>query len=169
MDREPIKAIADILVNQMNIPAGRVFILNDNRQLPTDNNLYVTIDIIMNAPFGSNVRYKTVTLNNQEQYQEVQSLAIKQTIVVSLVSKNSDARTRAYEVQMAMNSTYSQQSQEKYGYHIASISPIHNRSFLEATARLNRFDTELSIITAIEKKQTVDYYDKAPYETKFEA
>ena len=164
MDKEPIKAIADILCNQMNLTPERIFILNDSRTIPNDDKLYVTIDLIMNAPFSADVKYT----EDLQGYQEVQSLAIKQTIVVSLISRNSDARTRAYEVQMAMNSTYSQQSQEKYGYHIASISPIHNRSFLEESARLNRFDTELSIITAVQKKQVVDYYDDAPYTIKFE-
>ena len=168
MNREPIKALADIICNQMNIQPSRIFLLNDNRQIPNDSELYVTLDIIMQAPFGSDVKYKETTLNNQEVYQEIQSMAIKQTIVVSLVSKNSDARTRAYEVQMAMNSTYSEQSQETNGFHIASISPIHNRSFLEASARLNRFDTEVSVITGIEKTQTVDYYTTFNHEEMFE-
>ena len=169
MDREPIKALADIICNQMNISSSRVFILNDNRQIPNDSELYVTLDIIMQAPFSSDVKYKETTLNNEQVYQEVQSMAIKQTIVVSLVSKNSDARKRAYEVQMAMNSTYSEQSQESNGFHISSISPIHNRSFVEATARLNRFDTEVTVITGIEKKQTVNYYDTFNHTELFEA
>lgn len=169
MDREPIKALADIICNQMNISSSRVFILNDNRQIPNDSELYVTLDIIMQAPFSSDVKYKETTLNNEQVYQEIQSMSIKQTIVVSLVSKNSDARKRAYEVQMAMNSTYSEQSQESNGFHISSISPIHNRSFVEATARLNRFDTEVTVITGIEKKQNVNYYDTFNHTELFEA
>ena len=168
MNREPIKALADIICNQMGINQDRVFLLNDNRQIPNDSELYVTLDIIMQAPFGADVKYKETTLNNQQVYQEVQSMAIKQTIVVSLVSKNSDARLRAYEVQMAMNSTYSEQSQETNGFHIASISPIHNRSFLEASSRLNRFDTEIAVITGIEKTQNVGYYDTFEHTEMFE-
>lgn len=155
MDREPIKAIADILVNQMSIAADRIYLPNSLRALPTDENIFIALDVQTYPPFGMKREYQ----ENKGVYTERQSVMIKQLVTIKVMSKNTDARTECYKVAMALNSTYSQQIQEKYGFHLSVNNNVQNRSFLEATARLNRFDTEVNVITAIKQTQAVDYYD----------
>lgn len=165
MDREPIKVIADIICHKLNLPTNRVFLFNSINELPKDDGLYVVLQQTEFPPFGVKTEYKEI----RGTYTEVQSYMTKCMITVSLVSKNTEARTRRYEANLALNSTYSQQMQEKYGFHIAKCSPVANRSFLEASSRLYRFDTEVTVITAYTKADTVDYYNQFDNAITYEA
>ena len=164
MDKEPIKAIADILVNQIGISSDRIFLPNSLRSLPTDENLYIVIDVQTYPPFGMKREYETI----KGVYTEKQSAMIKQLVTIKAVSKNTDARTQCYKVALALNSTYSQQIQEKYKFHLSVNNNVQNRSYLEATARLNRYDTEVNVITAVGQTQAVDYYETFSDEVIFE-
>lgn len=163
--REPVKIIADIISHEMNLPPERIFIYNDGRTLPKDNDLYIVLYVNRTPPYGSKTEY----VETEAGLVEVQTLNFQQTIMASAVSKSTEARQRAYEVQMAVNSTYAQQMQEKYGCHISRIAPVQDLSFLETTSRLNRFDTTIIVLSAIEKRQVVDYYDQFPYESQYES
>lgn len=165
MNREPIKAIADIITHEMNIAPERVFLFNDLRKLPTDAGLFVVLDEQDFAPHGAELKYKEVNSD----LIEVTTLNVRKKITISLISKNTDARTRQYEPQMALNSTYAQQKQEEYGFHVSTTSAVQNRSFVEETARLSRFDTEVMVTTAFEKTQAVDYYNSAEHSSIFES
>lgn len=155
MNREPIKAIADILVNQLNIESSRIFLMNSLRELPKDDNVFIVLQEVTFPPFGLKKEYKTINGT----YTEIQSYMTKQIVTISILSKNTDARLRKYDVNLALNSTYSQQIQEMYGFHISSVNPVANRSFLEETSRLYRYDTEATVITAYSKQSAVDYYE----------
>lgn len=155
MSREPVKIIADIISHEMKLPADRIFIYNDGRELPKDDGLYIVLYVTSRPPYGAKTEYR----GSDENLVEIQTLNVKEVIVASAVSKNTEARTRAYEVQMAVNSMFSQQEQEKYACHISRIAPVRDFSFLEQTSRLNRFDTEITVLTVYEKTQPVDYYD----------
>ena len=164
MNREPVKIIADILAHEMNLSPNRIFIYNDGRQLPKDDKIYIVLNVLSRPPYGAKTEYKTINGG----LSEVQTLNVRETIIASAISKNTEARTRSYEVQMAINSTFAQQEQEKYGCHISRIAPVRDMSFLEETARLNRFDTEITVLTVYEKAQSVDYYDSFKSKTEFE-
>ena len=165
MNSEPIKVIADILCHEMNLTEDRIFLFNDLRALPKDDGLFVVLNEQPFKPHGAKTDYKEI----KGVFTEVQTLNVKQVITISLVSKNNQARLRQYEAQMAMNSTYAQQCQEIYGFHVSTTSPVYTRSEVEATARLSRFDTEVVITTAFEKTQEVDYYSAKEYSSVFES
>lgn len=164
MEKEPIKVIADIISHQMNLSPERIFIFNDGRELPVDDGLYVVLSITSRPPFGIKSEYKTVdgVLTN------VTSMNVAERIIASVISKNTDARKRACEVQLAMSSYYAENQQQINGFHIGKIAPVTNNSGLEGTARLNRFDCEINIITAYEKADSVDYYDAFTHTEEFE-
>ena len=164
MNREPVKVIADIISHEMDLPNDRIFIYNDGRELPKDDGLYIVLSVMSRPPFGAKSSYK----ETEDGLVEVQTLNVKETIIASAVSKNTDARTRAYEVQMAVNSVFSEQKQEEYGCHISMIAPVRDMSFLENTARLNRFDTEITLLAAYEKVKDIDYFDTYSITSKFE-
>lgn len=162
--REPVKIIADIISHELGLDESRIFIYNDGRPLPKDKNLYIVLYVRETPPYGSKTEYKEI----DGVFTEVQTLNFQQTVTASIISKDTSARTRFYEVQMAMNSTYSIQQQEKYGCHISRIADVVDLSFLEQTERLNRFDTTIRLLYAVEKKQQVDYYDTFVHENNFE-
>lgn len=164
MDKEPIKVVADIISNQLNLSPERIFIYNDGRELPTDDGLYIVLSITSRPPFGIKSEYKEV----DGVLTQVISMNVAERIVASIISKNADARKRAYEVQMAMSSYYSENQQQINGFHIGKISTVTNNSSLEGTSRLNRFDCEINILTAYEKVESVDYYDKFSHSETFE-
>lgn len=164
MNREPVKIIADILSREMNIPEERIFIYNDGRPLPKDEEIYIVLYVTSRPPYGAKTSYK----DNDGILEEVQTLNVRENIIASIVSKDTTARTRSYEVLMALSSTYAQQVQEKYGCHISMIAPVRDMSFLEETARLNRFDTEVTILTVYEKVKPVDYYDSFKSQETYE-
>lgn len=155
MNREPIKAIADILSTELEINSSRVFLMNSLRELPKDEGVFIVLQEATFPPFGLKKEYKMVS----GVYTEVQSYMTKQRITISLLSKNTDARLQKFDINMALNSTYSQQVQEQYGFHISSVNPVSNRSFLEETSRLYRYDTEATVITAYSRQKAVDYYE----------
>lgn len=164
MNREPVKVIADIISHEMNLSDDRIFIYNDGRELPKDDGLYIVLSVMSRPPFGVKSSYK----ETEDGLVEVQTLNVKETIIASAVSKNTDARTRAYEVQMAINSVFSEQKQEEYGCHISMIAPVRDMSFLENTARLNRFDTEITLLAAYEKVKDIDYFNTIRITSNFE-
>lgn len=163
--REPIKIIADILSHELNLGADRIFIYNDGRPLPKDDGLYISLCINEMFPYANNNKQKDI--NNV--YKEKISLNYRQKIIASVVSKDSSARIAAYDASMALNSIYSEQMQEKYGCHIGGVARVTDASFLEETARLNRFDVAINVISWAERIKEIDYYDTGDVDTLFEA
>lgn len=152
--------IKQIIDKEMNMPANRVWAYNQNNDLPTDNNLFIVLHFGKRDVIANNNKYRQ-TNNGLE---EIQSTNVREDIMISLLSKNNDARDRAHEVLMAMRSTYSQQLQEKNHMHISTTGDIYDASFLEGTSRINRFDVKIKVFKSYEKIKEVDYYDKFNFE-----
>lgn len=164
MNNSTLDLIKGIIDNQMSMPAGRVWAYNGNQDLPQDNNLFIILSFMDTTPYSNNKRYK----RTENGLQEIQTVNVAEDILISLISRSTQARDRRFEVSMALNSTYSQYIQEKNKFHISTINEIRDSSFLEETARLNRFDVQCRVIRTYEKIQDVDYYDKFPNTSEFE-
>ena len=112
---EPISIIRNIIIKEMDLKPDRIWIYNADAPLPKDSGLFCILSLNAQNPFSNNVKYEGSfeddTLN------EVQTMNVQADITVSLLSKDNSARSRAYEVQMALGSTYSQQMQEKNKMH----------------------------------------------------
>lgn len=160
---EPISIIRNIIIREMDLQPSRIWIYNADAPLPKDSGLFCILSLNAQNPFSNNVKYEGSfeddTLN------EVQTMNVQADITVSLLSKDDSARSRAYEVQMALGSTYSQQMQEKNKMHLSRIGNVVDASFLEATSRLNRFDVDCVALYAYKKVKPVDYYDKFPIDS----
>ena len=151
-----LEIIKNILDREMELPQGRCFAYNNENDLPKDDNLFICLFFADRTPYSNNTKFEEVGTD----YIEHQSISMNETIEVAIVSKNKDARERCHEILLAFSSVYSQQMQEKHHIHISTISPIYDNSFLEATARLNRFDVRVSVIRTYTKTKTINYYDK---------
>ena len=156
--------IKQILDKEMQMPTGRVFAYNSNVDLPQDRNLFIVLHYTAKTPYSNNIRYVKTTQGLEEH----QTSNFVEDVLISLMSVNQDARDRAHEVLMAFRSTYAQVLQEQYRLHITTQGDIIDKSFLEATSRLNRFDVRAKVYISYDKITSVDYYDKFPNTSKFE-
>lgn len=159
-----LDTIKKILINEMGIDKSRIWAYNSNVDLPQDNNLFIVLHYGERTPISNTIRYKAT----QEGLKEVQSMNIAENVIVSVMSKSIDARDKAPEVVMAMNSTFARQEQAKNKMHISILGDVLDNSFLEATSRINRFDVRLRVFVSFDKIKAVDYYDKFPNTTEFE-
>lgn len=162
--REPIKVVADILSHELNLSSDRIFIYNDGRPLPKDDGLYISLCINETIPYANNS--KTGDINTT--FSEKISMNYRQKVIASVISKDSTARIAAYNAVMALSSVYSIQKQEEYSCHIAKIAHVTDASFLEETARLNRFDVAINVISWAEATKEIDYFNTGEIETRFE-
>lgn len=160
-----LDVIKQILVNELPIDKSRVWAYNANIDLPKDNNLFIVLHYGERKPISNTIKYK----NTSDGLNEVQSMNITENVIISVMSKNNDARDRAPEIVMAMNSTFARQQQAKNKMHIAILGDVLDNSFLEATSRFNRFDCMLRVFVSFDKIKTVDYFDKFPNTADFEA
>lgn len=151
-----LELIKNILDEEMEMPEGRVWAYNANVNIPKDGKLFIILSYISRTPWTNNIKYEATSTGMQSH----QSINLVEHILISLISQNTDARERAYEAILAMNSYFSQDLQGKNKIHISTIGEIIDRSFLEASSRLNRFDTEIKVFRSFDKIKDVDYYDK---------
>lgn len=153
--------IKQIIDEEMNMPKNRVWAYNANVDLPKDNRLFIVLSYGMRRPISNTIKYKT-TKNGME---EIQSMNVCEDVIISLLSKNTEARDRAHEIHMAMNSTFARNLQMKEHIHISILGDVWDASFLEATSRINRFDAKIRVFRSYDKVKAVDYYDKFKFET----
>ena len=104
------------------------------------------------------------------QYNEA---TIDDNIQIDISSKNSDARTRRHEVFMALNSYYSKQLQEKYGFRIFGLpSGFMNTSAAEGGTVVYRYSITFQCQYMRVHSRTVtgyDYYKMFPASVKNDA
>lgn len=156
-----LDTILQILVNEMELPEDRIWAYNQDNDIPRDSNLFIILSYGSRKPFSNNIKYRPTA----DGLEEVQSMNVCEEVIISLLSRNNEARDRAYEPHMAMNSTFSRQLQGKEHIHISIIGDVWDASFLEETSRINRFDCKIRVFKSYDKVKAVDYYDKYQFQT----
>ena len=91
-------------------------------------------------------------------YYEDKYINENRTMQIDAYSKNNEARERFPEIQACLNSTYSEQLQEKYQFRIGIISDAVNLSGLDGGSELNRFTIRFNCLTWNKYTKEVDYY-----------
>ncbi len=141
--------IRKIIVNQMDMPEERVNIYDEKWKIPTDEELFITIEYRNSTCIANNNYFK-----NEEGYEtplEYQEVNMLEKIVVGVFSRDQSAIQRKEEVLMAIMSSYSQFIQEQYSFKIARAAHPQDLSALEGVAMLKRYDIELSVYTWYQK------------------
>ena len=156
-----LDVIKQILDEQMNMPVGRVFAYNSNVDLPKDSELFIPLYYAERSPIANNSKMVTTSKGVEEH----QSINMVEDVIIALISRDTSARDRVQEVFLALNSYFSRNLQAKNKLHISWIGEAYDKSFLEATSMLNRFDIKIRIFRSYEKINTVDYYDTFSFET----
>lgn len=153
-------AIKQIICSETDIPKKRVWAYNANVDLPKDDNLFVVLSYGLRTPISNTIKYK----GTADGVEEHQSMNVCEEVIISILSKNTDARDKAFEIQLALGSTFSRQLQAKEHIHISLLGDVWDASFLEATSRINRFDVKCRVFKSYAKIKSVDYYDKYNFE-----
>lgn len=156
--------IKQIIDHELKLSAGRVWAYNGNQDIPKDKDLFIILSFRQKTPYSNNTKY----VHTENGLNEVQTTNMSEDILISCISQNTQARDRAHEVLLALNSFYSQSIQETNNFHISTTNNIEDNSFLESTSVLNRFDIDCRVLRVYQKVQAVDYYDKYPNTSKFE-
>lgn len=160
--------LKQIIDKEMNMPENRVWAYNSDMDLPKDSDLFIILFLKEQKPFSNNVKY-VATADGMEEHQTTN---IKEEITISLVSKSTQARDRAYEAVLALNSLYSRQLQAQNLIHIFVLGDVYDASFLEGTSMLNRWDLRIRVLKAYDKIRVLnsdEYFDKFPNTSQFEA
>lgn len=156
-----LDVIKQIIDEQMNMPVGRVFAYNSNVNLPEDSELFIPLYYAERKPIANNSKMVT-TAQGVEEYQ---SINMVEDVIIALISRDTSARDRVQEVFLALNSYYSRNLQAVNKLHISWIGEAYDKSFLEATSMLNRFDIRIRVFRSYEKINNIDYYDTFSFET----
>lgn len=150
-----LDVVQQILSNQMDIPASRIFAYNSNVDLPKDTALFIPLFYTERRPIANNSKM----VPTSDGLEEHQTINMCEDVIIALMSQDTSARDRVQDAFMALKSNYSQTLQAQNKLHIASIGEAYDKSFLEGSSMLNRFDIKIRIFRSYEKINTVDYYD----------
>lgn len=161
MNNEIEKIIVDILMHELGIEENRIFIANQDFQIPDSEGLFISVgmsDCVTIA--NNNYALDNITTGGIDEIQEVY---LRENITIDLFSKNIEARQRRWEIQAALKSIYAQQKQELEYFRIYRIpSGFVNSSEAEGGSRINRFTITIPCNTWYRKTKTADFYDRFP-------
>lgn len=153
-----LKLLCDIIQKELELENGQVYLYDQKINVPADEKLYIAVKIGSATPFGSSRKEAS---DDELGLVEVQTLHVRQTVDIDILSRGTDARERREEVILALKSTYSQTIQEKNGFHIASIpSGFVDLSGIEGAAIPYRFNVSVNLQYKIAKTKQIAYYDQ---------
>ena len=158
------QTLIKILSKEMDINQDRIMIYNGEWNIPPDDGIFIILERLPGRVIANRntVKYDP----SRAVYQEIQDLNIREQIVISVFSKNTEALERKDEVLMAIASLYSQQLQEKNSIKIFRIANIEDLSVLEGGSNLYRYDIPLTIFSWQQKVKTAEYFDTFNVEVK---
>jgi hypothetical protein len=158
------QTLIKILSKEMDINQDRIMIYNGEWNIPPDDGIFIILERLPGRVIANRntVKYDP----SSAVYQEIQDLNIREQIVISVFSKNTEALERKDEVLMAIASLYSQQLQEKNSIKIFRIANIEDLSVLEGGSNLYRYDIPLTIFSWQQKVKTAEYFDTFNVEVK---
>ena len=174
MNKEVEKIIVDLLKNYMSLPDNygtdekgnaipSIVIRGQNVKLFNTPHVQITVSTLGSNVFANRKEYfeETKTVDNQPvtTYYERVCVNEQKQMQVDIYSRNNEARQRYWEVQAALNSTYSQQLQDKYQFRISKMSNSFNTTGLEGGSDINRFSVRFNCLTWNEKVIPIDYYN----------
>lgn len=156
-NNDPLVLVCDILQHELDIPKERLFIFNDDRELPKDDNLYIVVEPESFPPYGVSHTHKI----ENGKYYEVTSASYKYRILIHCCSVNPEACDIAPQVSICMNSDFARNYMLSKGFHIGKLPvDVRNMSSVEGTRRMNRLDCEFNMLSTVTTQKEVEYYDK---------
>jgi hypothetical protein len=147
--------LCKIISHEMGLTTDRVWIQTENRKIPYDDGIYITVGLFLAKPLSNqsrfdrerNIQHQVVTLNGMFQ--------------VSVFSRSVAAMERTWEVISSLQSSRAVEMMEKYQFRIHEITwPITNISHVEGGSQLFHYVTTVAVTWANHKETSIDYFDK---------
>ena len=150
---DPDKILCDIIATEMSLSPARVVVYDQNFIPPKDQDIYIIVALQSSRIIGNNNRF------NPDTEEEEQYISISETYNVEITSKNRDAMTRRFAVNLAIKSTYSQQQQETNQVRIFRSNTNLDLSFIEGGASLHRYRIPVIINSTQLLNKAIDIFD----------
>ena len=156
-DPDTMALLADLLRSEMGFPTDpkdpRVVIYNTNWDVPNTSHLYVVLGVLSDDEFGGGLSYVndpvTGVLNSQ------QVLERNTTYTVDLVSVTDEARRRRQEVFFSLQGDAAERLSGTYSFRIFRPTPFIDLSQIEASRRLNRWQTQFQVYQGFAQTKAV--------------
>lgn len=165
MKKLPAQIMIDILIKEMCLPVNNVWLRDQNKVIPGDDQLYAVVGMVDSHVYSNINEITPVTVDGQQQMQETQRVTIQENIQIDLFSSTIEASQRAWEIPAAMHSLYSRQQQEANSFKIFRIpTNFVNLSGQEGGSLINRRTLIIPVHTWNQKTKVLSqsggkYYD----------
>jgi hypothetical protein len=157
--------LVDIINDQMDMPDDSVWVRDQNRLIPNDTGLYISVGMV-NAPIitGNVANLEEETVDDVTTVYEVDEVQQLEQHQIDVFSRSNDALRRNWEIIAAMQSFYSQQKQEENSFKIFRIPrSFLNTSIAEGGSTLNRYSLIITVQAWYRKRVALppgkDYYN----------
>ncbi len=153
--------IAELLRDQLGIPRTppRVFVYNTNWDIPKITSMFLSVAILGEDNYGAGSGYGLDGTTHD--LIETQQLAQSFTITVDAFSANTEARRRLPEIFFALTGDAAERLMESNNLRIFRPQPFQDLSQLEASRRLNRFQTQFAVYQSAGASRPVPYMQVA--------
>jgi len=155
----PLLLFCDIiqtyLEENIDLPAGRVYLWDQKIMQPTDSGMYVAVSVPTCKPFANNTVHDSSG-------NSVQSVNVMATIDIDVISRDAEARDRKEFVVLALMSDYAQAQQEANGFLIGRIPPSSrfvNLSQIDGAAIPYRYKISVNMQYAVNNTQATPYFN----------
>lgn len=175
MNIETEKAIREILLDQIiytvtsapaeKINPNNIWISSENREVPTDDDLYISVGLADSVFLTSTNSTQNVEIDGVDVLQEVQATQQRENIQIDIFSSGRIARQVRGQVMQAMNSIKARQVQERESFKIYRLpSGLTNTSGMEGGNIINRFTIVVPCLVwyrrIVDINNTTDIYDQ---------
>jgi hypothetical protein len=142
---DTIALLATLLREELRLPKlpPRVLVYNTNWDIPQTNDLFLVIGILTDDNFGEGQGYSYDPLS--QNLVENQIVARSTTYTVDAFSVTTEARRRRHEILFALQGDAAQRLSERHSLRIFRPTPFVDLSHLEASRRLNRYQTQFAV------------------------
>lgn len=161
---EPIKVVADILLNELvelKLQPDQVLLYNQKFDIPGDARPYLSVSVLGTRTFGASTRYESDPITTE--LIESQNVNRQEMLSILFYSRDNTARVWNWLIPAALVSTYSEQQQEANGIKIAQVpTSMTDQSEQDGTAILNRFALTINVLAAYHRTKPVPFFDTFP-------
>ena len=169
------QVIIQILTQEMDIDPSRIWVLDQNRLIPTDQGAFYIVGLIDAHVMQNSVRMEQETVGSITAQHQINEVMQCETIQIDMLSRNNDSILRNWEIMAALNSYYAQQQQELNNFRIfPRPMSIMNTSSAEGGSNINRYTITVPCFVWYRKDTVLDsplgdYYDDFTQKAQDEA
>jgi len=154
----------EIIKAEMNLDNEQVWIRSQNRKIPPDTKMFITVGVVDVPRVMSSVRYTREDEIDPLKLWQCQQIVMRENIQIDIFSRDNASIRRNWEVIAALTSYRSEQAQELNNFKIFQTPSAYvNTSAVEGGSTLNRYTIIVPTHAWYYKENPLpnyDYYDE---------